>query len=106
MSVLLEISMFPIGEGESVSQYVSQVVKMIKGANVDYQLTPMGTVVETDNLRQALDLIEQAYDLLNELGCNRVYSVLKFDIRKGKTNRLSQKIQSVTEKIGTVSTAG
>nr|VFJ73148.1 MAG: uncharacterized protein, MTH1187 family [Candidatus Kentron sp. FW] len=105
MSVLLEISMFPTDKGESVSQYVSQVVKMIKNTHLDYQLTPMGTVVETDDIKQALDLVERAYNILDGLGCNRVYSVLKFDIRKGRTNRLLQKIQSVTEKIGPVSTA-
>jgi uncharacterized protein (TIGR00106 family) len=106
MSVLLEISMFPTDKGESVSQYVSQVIGMIKSANVDYQLSPMGTVIETDNIGQALELVEQAYNTLEGLGCNRVYSVIKFDIRKGKANRLSQKIKSVTDKIGYVNTAG
>nr|VFK61381.1 MAG: uncharacterized protein, MTH1187 family [Candidatus Kentron sp. UNK]VFK72390.1 MAG: uncharacterized protein, MTH1187 family [Candidatus Kentron sp. UNK] len=105
MSVLLEISMFPMDKGESVSEYVSQVVKMIKNANVDYRLTAMGTVVETDTIREALDVIERAYDVLDGLGCHRVYSALKFDIRKGETGRLSRKVQSVAEKIGPVSSA-
>lgn len=96
--------MFPMDKGESVSQYVGEILKMIRGAGVDYQLTPMGTLIETDNIKQALALVEQAYDTLDELDCNRVYSVLKFDIRKGKTNRLSQKIKSVTDKIGHVNT--
>ena len=104
MSVLLEFSMFPTDKGESVSAYVSQVVKMIKESGADYQLTPMGTVIETGDMRQALELIGQAYDTLDGLGCNRVYASLKFDIRKGKANRLSQKIESVTEKIGDVQT--
>nr|VFK37595.1 MAG: uncharacterized protein, MTH1187 family [Candidatus Kentron sp. SD]VFK41276.1 MAG: uncharacterized protein, MTH1187 family [Candidatus Kentron sp. SD]VFK79599.1 MAG: uncharacterized protein, MTH1187 family [Candidatus Kentron sp. SD] len=102
MSVLVEISMFPTDKGESVSPYVSEVVKMIRDTRVDYRLTPMGTVIECDTMRQALYLVEQAYDVLDGLGCNRVYSVLKFDIRKGEENRLSRKIQSVTEKIGSV----
>ncbi len=104
MSVLLEFSMFPTDKGESVSEYVSQVVKMIKESGADYQLTPMGTVIETDDMKRALELIGQAYDTLDGLGCNRVYSSLNFDIRKGKANRLSQKIKSVTEKIGDVRT--
>ncbi len=104
MSVLLEFSMFPTDKGESVSEYVSEVLKMIKESGADYQLTPMGTVVETDDIRQALELIGEAYDILDGLGCNRVYASFKFDIRKGKANRLSQKIRSVTEKIGDVHT--
>ena len=104
MSVLLEFSMFPTDKGESVSEYVSQVVKMIKESGAAYQLTSMGTVIETDDIRQALELVARAYDIVDGLGCNRVYSSLKFDIRKGKANRLSQKIKSVTEKIGDVQT--
>ena len=104
MSVLLEFSMFPTDKGESVSEYVSQVIRMIKESGVNYQLTPMGTVIETDQMKQALAIIEQAYETLGGLGCNRVYASLKFDIRKGKSNRLSQKIKSVTDKIGDVRT--
>nr|VFJ46445.1 MAG: uncharacterized protein, MTH1187 family [Candidatus Kentron sp. FM]VFJ53272.1 MAG: uncharacterized protein, MTH1187 family [Candidatus Kentron sp. FM]VFK07237.1 MAG: uncharacterized protein, MTH1187 family [Candidatus Kentron sp. FM] len=104
MSVLLEFSMFPTDKGESVSQYVSEIIKIIRNADVDYRLTPMGTLIETDDITQALGLVEQAYNTLEGLGCNRVYSVLKLDIRNGKTNRLSQKIKSVTDKIGHVNT--
>lgn len=100
MSVLLEISTFPMDKGESLSRYVSEVVKMIKDSGFDHQLNAMGTIVETDDIKQALTLVEKAYDILDGLGCNRVYSVLKFDVRKGKTRRLSGKVQSVTEKIG------
>nr|VFJ87461.1 MAG: uncharacterized protein, MTH1187 family [Candidatus Kentron sp. H]VFJ89078.1 MAG: uncharacterized protein, MTH1187 family [Candidatus Kentron sp. H]VFJ95767.1 MAG: uncharacterized protein, MTH1187 family [Candidatus Kentron sp. H] len=100
VSVLLELSMFPMDKGESVSPYVSEIVKMLRDTHVDHQLTAMGTLIETDTMSQALALVERAYDTLDKLGCNRVYATVKFDIRKGKTDRLSQKVQSVTEKIG------
>ena len=103
MSVLLEFSMFPTDKGESKSPYVSQVVKMIRESGVDYKLTPMSTVIETDTLPEALAMIEKAYAVLEELGCNRVYSSLKFDIRKGQEKRFAQKIESVEKKIGQVS---
>ena len=103
MSVLLEFSMFPTDKGESKSAYVSQVVKMIRESGLTYKLTPMSTVIETATLPEALGIIEQAYAVLEAQGCNRVYSSLKFDIRKGKENRLTQKIASVEEKIGEVS---
>ncbi len=49
-------------------------------------------------MREALDIIEKSYEALGE--CERVYSSLKFDIRKGKSNRLKTKIASVEGKIG------
>lgn len=53
MSVLLEFSMFPTDKGESVSAYVSQVIKMIDQSGVSYRLTAMGTIIETDTLHDA-----------------------------------------------------
>jgi len=102
-SFLLEFSMFPSDVGESKSAYVSQVVKVVKESGVPYQLTPMATIVECATLHEAFDLVEQCYNVLDNMGCNRVYSVLKFDIRKNCSNRLESKIESVESKIGEVS---
>ncbi|HEB97557.1 MAG TPA: MTH1187 family thiamine-binding protein [Sedimenticola thiotaurini] len=102
MSTLLEFSMFPTDKGESVSAYVSPLIAMIRDSGVSYRLTPMGTIVETDTLEQALEIVARAYRVLEEAGCNRVYSSLKLDIRKGHDDRLQGKIESVQQKIGAV----
>lgn len=97
MSVLLEFSMFPTSdecrEGSSVSKQVSKVIDAIDKSGVAYQLTPMGTVIETQTIKEALAIIELAYEQLQD--CERVYSSLKFDIRKNRKNRLKSKIASV-----------
>jgi len=102
MSVLLEFSMFPTSEncrdGSSVSKQVAKIIDAIDKSGVAYQLTPMGTVVETNTMREALDIIELAYEQVSE--CDRVYSSLKFDIRKGKENRLVTKIESIEKNLG------
>lgn len=85
MSVLLEFSMFPTDKGESVSAYVSRIIDMIDKSGVAYKLTPMGTVIECDEMDEALAIIKKAYECLEE-DCSRVYSSLKFDIRKEKEN--------------------
>ena len=99
MSVLLEFAMFPTDRTESKSEYVGRIIEMIDRSGVNYQLTPMGTIIETDSLEEALQVVQEAYALLQE-DCNRVYSSLKIDIRKGKEDRLKQKITSVESKIG------
>ncbi|HSV89417.1 MAG TPA: MTH1187 family thiamine-binding protein [Bacteroidales bacterium] len=101
MSVLLEFSMFPTDKGESVSPYVSRIIKMIRASGLNYQLTPMGTVVEAPELAEILELVQKAYQEL-EPDCQRVYSSLKLDIRKGPVGRLEGKVRSVEEKIGEV----
>ena len=101
MSVLLVFAMFPMDKGESVKEDVSQIIKMIDESGVSYQLTAMGTIIETETMDEALDIVRKAYAVL-EKNCDRVYSSLKFDIRKGKSNRLKTKIESVEEIIGKV----
>jgi len=102
MSVLLEFSMFPTSEecrkGASVSEKVSKIVKMIDEKGVAYKLTPMGTIIETETLREALDVVALAYEELEE--CERVYGAMKVDIRKNKPERLTQKVDSVAKHMG------
>lgn len=102
MSVLLEFAMFPTDKGESVSPYVSKVIAMIRESGVSYQLTPMGTIIETETMAEALAVVQQSYDVL-EPDCDRIYSSLKFDIRKGKSKCMTEKMASVEKLIGEVS---
>ncbi len=101
MSVLLEFAMFPTDKGESISPYVSRIIQMVRESGATYQLTAMGTTIETETLAKALAIVQQSYDVL-EPDCDRVYSSLKFDIRKGKSKCLTQKIKSVEKIIGEV----
>ena len=103
MSVLLEMSMFPTDKSESKSKEVAEVIKIIRESGVNYQLTAMATLIETQTISEALALVEKCYLKLEELGCNRVYSTLKFDIRIGHENRLKTKIESIEKHIGEVS---
>ncbi|MCX6257689.1 MAG: MTH1187 family thiamine-binding protein [Bacteroidia bacterium] len=101
MSVLMEFAMFPTDKGQSVSNEVSRVIEMIRNSGVRYKLTAMGTIVETDHLSEAMEIIQKAYAVL-ENDSSRVYSSINLDIRKGKNHRLEGKIQSIESKIGKV----
>ncbi len=98
MSVICEFAMFPIDKGESVSEYVSRIIKMFKESEINYQLTPMGTIFEVETMEEATNIINNAYKQL-ESDCNRVYTTIKMDIRKNKSNRMKHKIESVMNKI-------
>ncbi len=101
MSVLVNFAMFPTDKGDSVSEFVSQVIKMISECGFAYKLNSMGTVVETDTMDEALEIISKAYKVLEPFS-KRVYCTATFDIQKAKANRLSGKIASIEEKIGKV----
>lgn len=104
MSVLLQMAMFPTDSGESKSQYVSEVIKVIRDSGYPYQLTPMATIIETEKMSEALGVVQKCYETLEHLGCNRVYSAITIDIRQNSDGRLKGKVNSIEEKIGKVST--
>lgn len=103
MSVLLQMAMFPTDKSGSKSEQVSQLIKIIRDSGHPYKLTAMATVIETQKMSDALAIVQKCYEKLEELGCERVYSTLTFDIRKGYENRLEGKVKSVENKIGEVS---
>ena len=98
MSVLMEFAIFPTDKGESVSEYVSKVIKMIDQSGIKYQLTPMGTIIESETLQEALEVIENSYRVLKPYS-NRVYATVKFDIRKNRTDAMTSKIESIVSKM-------
>ncbi|HVN23346.1 MAG TPA: MTH1187 family thiamine-binding protein [Syntrophorhabdales bacterium] len=99
MSVLMEFSMFPTDKGESVSAYVSRILTFIDGSGVSYRLTPMGTIIETETMEEALRIMSEAYKRL-EPDCKRVYVSAKLDVRKGRKSGLTQKIESIEKHAG------
>jgi len=99
MSVLLELSIFPLGQGESVSAFVAPVVKLVADSGHPFQLTAMGTVVETTDIAQATALINEAHRLLARMGCQRVYATAKLDSRDGPVGRLRAKTDSVERRL-------
>ena len=98
MSVLMEFAIFPTDKGKSVSADVSKVIKLIKQSGFPHQLTAMGTLIETETVKQALHIVEQAATIL-EKDSDRIYSTLKLDIKKGAQNMLQNKVKSIEEKL-------
>lgn len=101
MSVLLEFSMFPTDKGESVSIFVSKIIENIKNSGYQYRLTSMGTIVETDTIKEALEIIDKSYSILEPFS-NRVYASINLDIRKNIYDRILKKINSIENIIGQV----
>ncbi len=61
----------------------------------------MGTTFETETIEEANVIIANAYKTLEPFS-ERVYSIIKMDIRKGAVDRINGKIESVEKHIGKV----
>ncbi len=96
--VLLEFSMSPLGEGESVSQYVARSLEIVDASGLDYRLHAMGTVLEGE-WDDVFDVVKRCYEAMS-VDCDRVSCTIKIDARKGASGRLTAKVQSVEDKLG------
>lgn len=96
MSVLFEMSMFPLDGTESKSKEVKKVVEVIRKSGFKNETNAMSTTIETNSIDQALELIKQCFNALES--SNRIYSTLKFDIRKDHQNCMQNKLKSLNLK--------
>lgn len=96
--VLLEFSMAPLTQGESVSPFVARSLDIIDKSGLPYQLTPMGTILEGE-WDQVLSVVTACFEAMSA-DCNRVGTQIKIDYRAGPGGRLASKLTSVQQKLG------
>jgi len=95
--ILLEFSMTPLSKGESVSKYVARSLDIIDKSGLDYRFNPMGTVIEGE-WDEVLDVVKKCFDRMRK-DCDRITTSIKVDYRKGKSGRITAKIESVEKKL-------
>ncbi len=97
MSVIAELSIFPLDKGSSVSAYVARAVGIIKASGLPHVFGPMGTCLEGE-YDQVMAVVERCYRDM-EADCDRIYVNVTLDCRKGADGRLAGKVRSVEDKL-------
>jgi uncharacterized protein (TIGR00106 family) len=97
--IIADIAIFPIGiNGTELSKYVSVAVEVIKKSKIKYNLTSMGTQIESESLNVIYEVIQSAQEAIFELGIGRVYTIIKIDDRRDISNKsMEDKINSVNK---------
>ncbi len=96
--ILLEFSMSPMGEGDSVSEYVARSLEIVERSGLDYRVHAMGTILEGE-WDQVFGVVKQCFDRMGE-DCDRISLAIKADYRRGRSGRLESKVASVERKLG------
>lgn len=96
--VLLEFSMTPAGQGQSYSASVARILDVIDQSGLDYQLTPMGTILEGE-WAAVMKVVGDCFETL-AAEFDRVGANLKIDWRRGPGGRLKAKTAAVEAKLG------
>jgi uncharacterized protein (TIGR00106 family) len=94
-----EISVYPIGtDSTSMSVYVARAIEAISGFDgIKYQLTPMGTVLESDKIEKIFEASKIITETVHRMGVRRVEVILKIDSRSDKAQTIQSKVDAVTK---------
>jgi uncharacterized protein (TIGR00106 family) len=95
MSVIFELSLFPMDKGASVGEFVARAVGLVRASGLPHLLTPMGTCVEGE--WDELSALAGACFKAVAADSDRVYLTIKADFRRGREGGLRGKLASVEQ---------
>lgn len=94
MSVIVELSLFPMDKGTaSLAPYVARVLKVLEDSGLPFELNAMGTCVEGE-WPEVLAVTGRCMEELQK-DAERVYLLMKADWRRGRKGGLKTKVASV-----------
>lgn len=95
--VIADFSIIPLGHCESsVGRYVAAAVNAFKNVKgLDFEVTPMGTVLGAEDLDTIFDAVRQAHEAIMAKGIKRVESTLRIDDRRDKQRTMADKVAAV-----------
>ncbi len=96
--MLVEFSIVPIGLGSSIGDQLAEVLKIVDTSGMPYKINPMGTVIEGE-WDDVMKLIKKCHNTVMKTG-ERALTTIAIDDRKGKPNRIDEKVKSIEKRIG------
>jgi uncharacterized protein (TIGR00106 family) len=99
-SVIADIRVMPFGtETVSVSHLIAATVNLLEQADdIQYQITPMATIVEGP-LDRILELMKEMHELPFSQGVDRVVTSISIDDRRDKRITMDSKVKAVKDKL-------
>lgn len=93
--ILAQMSVYPIGEGTSLSRFVKKGVAVIKESGFKYEVGGMSTAVEVPDLDSLFALVKKIHAVHLGEGAKRIVIDLKVDDRRDKDATIERKRNSV-----------
>ena len=96
MSVVALLSVAPVIE-DSMADEVAKAVDALEDFDVDYETTPMGTIVETDDVEELMAAATAAHQAVD---ADRVSTFLKIDDKRARDQSAAEKVEAVERELG------
>ena len=93
--ILAQLSVYPVGEGTSLSRFVKKGINIIKASGYHYEIGGMSTCVEVPDLDALFHLVKQVHRAHVDEGGQRIIIDLKVDDRRDKDATIGSKRNAV-----------
>jgi uncharacterized protein (TIGR00106 family) len=93
--ILAQLSVYPVGEGTSLSHFVKKGIKVIKDSGYTYEIGGMSTAIEVPDLDALFSLVKKVHQAHLNAGGQRIIIDLKVDDRRDKDATISSKRNAV-----------
>jgi len=98
MNAIAEFTIIPIGVGLSLSKYVAVCEQILEESGLSYELHANGTNLEGE-WDEVVNAIKICHEKLHEMGVPRIATQIKIGTRTDRTQKMTDKIASVREKL-------
>ena len=99
MKVMIDLCVVPVGIGVSVSEYIAECQKLIRGAGLDSQMHPYGTVIEGE-WDEVMAVVKTCHEKVHAMGAPRISTTIRMGTRTDREQTMQDKVDSVTSKMG------
>ena len=89
--IMAQLSVYPLGEGTSLSRFVKEGIRVIKESGYKYEIGGMSTAVEVPDLDSLFSLVKRIHQAHLQAGAKRIVIDLKVDDRRDKEATLETK---------------
>lgn len=102
-----EVSLIPVGSrGQEADTGMSKEIAVAfdtisKVDGLKTVLTPMGTLIESENLSNIFRAVELAHEAVKSKGIKRIITSIRLDERIDAPHTLEEKVESVKKKLPT-----
>ena len=97
--VIVELSIIPLGVGTSISKFLAPALKELEKWGVKYEITPMCTIFEAENINEALRIAGAMHEAVFKADVKRVVTSIRIDDRRDKKRGMEEKVKSLKSKL-------
>lgn len=98
MNTLVAVAIAPVGVGDELVEYVSEIILVIRASGLPSRTNSMFTEIEGE-WDEVMAVVKEATAVLADRGI-RTEVVLKADIRPGYEGMMERKVRVVNETLG------